>query len=223
MDQIIFVGDVHGNLNLITFYIKRFKLTNTIFIQVGDLGAGVIHQSAYDLINIILVETNNILYAIRGNHDDPDLFLTTHNVTSNIIFVRDYDILNLLGLNILFIGGAISIDRRYRVREGLPWWDEEPVKTDPHYLIELSKIEKIDICVTHSAPIFVYPYTFFTEDKILEYELRMERIYLEKVYDLIKNKGLSKWYYGHFHNSGTEIIDNTEFNLIDQNTIKHYQ
>lgn len=221
MNNIIFLGDVHGNLNLLKFYISSMKLTNTIFIQLGDLGAGIIHQSAYTFLNTTLVETNNILYAIRGNHDDPECFETTHNVESNIIFVKDYDIIRLLDKDILFIGGAISIDRRVRVQEGYPYWLDEPVKTDPYYLQELIKVKNIDICVTHTAPLFVFPYTFVTTDKVLEYELRNERIYLEKVYELIKNKGLRKWYYGHFHNSGTELYDKVEFNLIDQNTIKN--
>lgn len=221
MNNIIFLGDIHGNLNLIKYYINSMKLTNTIFIQVGDLGAGTIHQKAYDLLNEILVKSNCMLYAIRGNHDDPVWFDVTRNVTSNIIFVKDYDIIRLLDKDILFIGGAVSIDRKWRVDEGHPYWFEEPVKTDPQYLIELAEVKNIDICVTHTAPLFCFPIGTFFEDKYLEVDIRDERKYLEVVFELIKNKGLTQWYYGHFHNANSEIIEEVEFNLIDQNTIKN--
>ena len=38
--RILYLGDTHGNFNLINQYLKRFDIKNAYIIQVGDFGVG---------------------------------------------------------------------------------------------------------------------------------------------------------------------------------------
>jgi hypothetical protein len=52
---------------------------------------------------------------IRGNHDDPYYFNNKVFSYSNVELLEDYTILTVGNDNILCVGGAISIDRLYRL------------------------------------------------------------------------------------------------------------
>ena len=38
--RILYLGDIHGNFNLINQYLKRFDIKDAYIIQVGDFGVG---------------------------------------------------------------------------------------------------------------------------------------------------------------------------------------
>jgi hypothetical protein len=38
--RIMYLGDLHGNFNLINQYLKRFDIKDAYIIQVGDFGVG---------------------------------------------------------------------------------------------------------------------------------------------------------------------------------------
>ncbi len=176
-NRILYLGDIHGNFNLISQYIKHYGIENAYIIQVGDFGVGFAtlekEKRALDYINQVLVRNNVMLYAIRGNHDFKPYFDNDPFMFSNIKLVADYTILNLeldiLGLtevkNILCIGGAVSVDRKlrqtksqregnYQVQPGQSWWDDEIFLLDNE---KLAAMRNIDIAVTHTAPDYCIP------------------------------------------------------------------
>ena len=129
---LICIGDVHGEFSRLRFklaqYIKKYGLTDTIFIVCGDcgfFGKPIDNKWFYyehSKINKILVNSNNELYFFRGNHDNPEFFSSNTKYivgnTTTIKVLKDYDILNsdLYG-RILVVPGATSIDRYYRIKE----------------------------------------------------------------------------------------------------------
>jgi hypothetical protein len=133
---------------------------------------------------------------------------------SNIKFVKDYDIVNLNGLNILNIGGAISIDRKQHLQDGSYFPNEKITFSNKVY-----SIKNVDVVVSHSAPIFLEPtkfhdlvYEFQKHDVNLTYELTQERKLLEKIYnELIKKNHISYWVYGHYHSSSLQDYNGTNF------------
>lgn len=119
IENVCMVGDVHGNLEKITYHIRQFHITNTAFILCGDVGFGFESLKHYT-VNVIpnlektLNKANCIMYCTRGNHEDPayysQQFIDTHYVKT----VPDYTVIQFKDKNILCIGGGYSVDRFYR-------------------------------------------------------------------------------------------------------------
>ena len=227
-DKNIYLGDIHGNLTVIDNYLILNEINNCNIIQVGDFGLGFASKEfeweQLDVINERLKKDNNFLYAIRGNHDNKKCFYDYYDF-SNIYFIKDYEVINLKGDNHLFIGGAISIDRKYRT-EGKTYWNDEVFILDEE---RLGNIFDIDIVVTHTAPDFCdprnynnnFPYVvlqFTDRDKDLLKDLNEERANMTKAYEkIIENNNIKWWIYGHFHKNNIEEIDGVNFRVIGIN------
>jgi DNA repair exonuclease SbcCD nuclease subunit len=228
----IFIGDVHSNWNGIIFHTKLHKLKNEIFVQVGDFGIGF-HEEVYDTkrlleLNEKLSKKNNKLYVIRGNHDDPKYFQGNH-IYSNLKLLKDYTVLNIEEQNILFVGGALSVDRvkrdeyQKKHKDRLQWWPNEIFIFDED---KIKDIKDIDIVVTHTAPKFCPPYSVKSSliaemsknDPTLIQGIIEERNEMEKLYFALKeNNKIKYWFYGHFHNYETFTFEDTKFTLLDEN------
>lgn len=218
----IFLGDIHGNFNVLVSFIRRKETNKHInLIQVGDFGAGFNPDFTADLsyINDLFEENNATLYVIRGNHDNPNFFNGDY-IYSNVKLLPDYTVLNIEGKNILFVGGAISIDRVYR-KENINWWFNEYFTLDIDKLTQIEK--KIDIIVTHSAPNIAPPVDFNdlvrhyskSDHKLLN-ELIDERSRIFEMYKLLKTKhNPTHWFYGHFHSSNIFRYETTDFVLLN--------
>jgi predicted phosphodiesterase len=219
----IVLGDIHGDFKTITFFARKNKFKEPQnLIQVGDFGAGFskFFLDEMEFLNNELRDSNITLYVIRGNHDDPKFF-TGEYEWSNIKLLKDYTTLVIEDKKVLFVGGAISIDRLHRI-ENVSWWADEIFNFDEKKLVEF---DGIDIVVTHNAPNFVYPQTFnhlvmsfASHDPNLLIDLTFERESINKMYQiLIKKNNIEHWFYGHFHTTKSEIYDKTMFNLIGIN------
>ena len=233
--NIIFVGDIHGDINQIAYHQKLHKLTDTVYIQLGDFGIGFKNQfkekQTLDYFNKIFKLKGNFLYAARGNHDCPAYFHGDFD-TTNIKLVPDYTVhtfnVNEVNLNILFMGGAVSIDRMTRKgyitngEMGMDYWKGE------EFLFNRDKLkiyENIDIVITHTAPDICLPIGtsdiveyYKTIDSCLEEDLKIERDLLTQTYNILKeNNSLKYWFYGHFHNTYQDIKNDTKFICVDMN------
>ncbi len=209
------LGDIHGNWHVIQDHLSKIVVDNVAYIQVGDFGIGF-YSNDEDLrrlkiLNEKLIEHNSFLYVIRGNHDRKDWFMIDKmidekNQLSNIFFVPDYTVLNIDNENILFIPGAISIDRVYRKKNNMGWWADEVVVFDFDKASEYLNIDRI---ISHTAPDFCQPTSFndlvnnyALYDKCLLNDLSNERANMSKLVSiLMKNNKIKSLHYGHFHQS----------------------
>ena len=233
--NIIFVGDIHGDLNQISYHQKLHKIKDSLYIQVGDYGIGFKSEfkeiQTLEYFNDLFKKQNNFIYAIRGNHDYPKYFKGNHN-KSNIILVSDYTVLdfnvNETTLKILFMGGAISIDRILRKayltngKQGSDYWKDEEFIFNPDLL---KTYENLDIVVTHDAPDICLPIGtsqlleyYKSVDSCLGEDVSRERDLLTQTYNILKEKNqLKYWFYGHFHNTFNDIKNDTKFICVDMN------
>lgn len=241
-NSFICVGDTHGNFKLISHRIKSLKLTDMTIFHVGDFGVGFNLEyeiSELSKLDDILQKVNCKLYVIRGNHDDPYYFDGKwSDQFKNIFLVKDYTVVEVNGENVLMVGGAISIDRRQRNESRLEYaryniskityWPNEHFNLD---IEKLKELKNIDYVITHSCPDFCAPVNctsnvrgshghiveqFAELDDKLKDDLNLERINHTKMYDiLIENNKIKKWLYGHFHQKHSEVINNTEFIILD--------
>jgi predicted phosphodiesterase len=230
--NILVCGDIHGVYDVIPKFIKKNGLNNCVVIVAGDFGIGF--ETPQKEINRLkylserLSFSNSFVFALRGNHDDPSYFDGNHNIVDNVILVKDYDIFNINGLNILCIGGAVSVDRYNRkpffTGKGRGYWKDEIFIYDHDKVMAL---KNIDIVVTHSSPDFCYPYlkgslkNWAIVDKKLYNDVGLERSQLTQLYyGLVENGNILKhWYYGHFHASNNMPYKETMFSALDINEI----
>jgi len=236
------LGDVHEEWGLIRDKIKYYNLENVIIFQAGDFGVGFGYNDPREPkkerkrlleLNLFLKKRNLFLYVVRGNHDSPLFFDGNHNFT-NLIFMQDYDVVEVGEHAILGIGGATSVDRKpnpnfkdYRGKdcpgrkEGIDWWPE--AEKVVYNKAKLAKLAGIDVVITHICPNFVHPPILGgTALKWAEYDLELkneliaERELVGKIYDKLNEVNLILfWVYGHYHHTNTQMHDVTNFHLLD--------
>lgn len=223
-DKIILVGDVHGEWEHFKHLTHaRYQHENAYIIQVGDFGVGFRHESEEERslfsFNKILGERNCHLFAIRGNHDDPSRFKESNHPCGyeNITLLPDYSELDLLGKSILLVGGAVSVDRRFRV-EGRSYWSDEEFTLKLEHEFPY-KDRQYDLVVTHTRPGVCGAFKGFDnikywcdQDYDLQNDLIEESQKLDYLYEHTKPKN---WAYGHFHKSNTINYETTEFRCLD--------
>jgi len=245
MRSVIYLGDIHGNFEWLKGEIKRRKIGNnkdiTYLIQVGDFGIGFNPKT--DLQTLLLLNKffklrNIVALIIHGNHDDPTFFKGNH-MYSNLKLVEDYTTMDIFDRKYLFVGGAVSIDRMYRIgsdrhasqygshRES--YWKDEIFVLDEE---KLANITDIDVIITHSCPEYCYPDnrrgfgsfvdSFADNDILLHHDLTVERTNITKMFDILKKNGNNiKFHaYGHFHNTNISINGYTSHYLLNINEFR---
>lgn len=124
----------------------------------------------------------------------------------NVYLCDNGSILNLNGKNILFIGGAESIDKSFRTI-GKSWWPQELLRNDEiNHILDIT--EPIDIVVSHTPPSFIvrkiYSGILLIKDPVAQF--------LTEVYTQFKPK---LWFSGHLHLDSVIKYEDTEFNVLD--------
>ena len=236
-----FLGDTHGYTRIPKLVNKR--MGGGVIFHVGDFGIGFTNRvnelRNLKTLNDKLGNLDIKLYVIRGNHDDPKYFkesVKRQDVEDlnldNVVLLSDHTMvtvtINDVNKNIYCNGGAVSIDRMGRVFDVSYWSDEKFICPDDE---ELEKIVEVDIIVTHTRPNGVWPYTynslvehFLMEDSNLDYDLKRESKRMFDMFEVIRKNNTHDitHYYGHFHNSFTDFVDNIKHVCLDIGEIKEH-
>lgn len=151
-----FVGDIHGEFGIFERTVNEAQLKGAnCIIQVGDFGF------YYNLLNELMTFVWDLpIYVIDGNHEDHKLLdaalfengndKTPVELMKNLIFVPRGSYLTIDNKNIAFLGGAASVDKQIRLRNGWHYsWGENIL---PEEISRLDSVEKVDILVTHVPP-----------------------------------------------------------------------
>ena len=237
---IIVSGDIHGNFNQLVFKLCiQYQLTDTLLIVAGDCGFGFEKKEYYEQIvrrnAKRMNQANNWIVFVRGNHDNPAYFDGAMLNFKRFVAVPDYSILQVCNHTILCVGGAISIDRIYRINEwnrnkyrvhsnesqendisrNLYWQNEVPVY-DPNKMNAIPASFLIDTVVTHIPHLHIVNYSpknnlsqWTINDPSLIEDIQFGRETMDMLLHHLKtdNHPISHWYYGHFHQSWHSAID----------------
>ncbi len=179
----VFIGDVHGKCDRYHQIIREHSDT----IQVGDMGIGFV--DCFPLKEMI----NGNHRFIRGNHDNP------FECINNSQWIKDGCVEN----DMMFMGGAYSIDKAYRT-PGRDWWPEEELSyPELTQMIDIYIVTKPRIMVTHDAPLFLTAELYPTSNiltrtgQALQYMFEIHRP--------------ESWVFGHHHISLDVTILGTRF------------
>lgn len=122
-NPIYVLADIHGDFSVIEKLIENYD--NCLILIAGDIGVGFRDNDYYfqkfERLNNLLLYKHILLLMIRGNHDNPIYFKNNFINYSNLKLIEDYSVISIIdkdnnnNFNILCIGGAISIDRLYRI------------------------------------------------------------------------------------------------------------
>ena len=212
---LILLGDNHGQWSKLLYELRLNNIKECNLISVGDIGIGFATNELEnaEFLNKRFREKDINFYSIRGNHDDPSFFHAEKRIAlSNFELVEDYTITEYKGKTIQCIGGAISIDRKGRAKD-VSWWPNERINFEP------DKCKKVDILITHTAPSWCAPtefgeivYGWAKEDAELIQDLVKERKIIDDIFSLCEPK---QHFYGHFHFSKTEVINECKHKLLN--------
>ena len=230
MNRVFVTGDKHRNFDSVEYFCSRMDTDKSdLIIVLGDNGVNWYDDKRDDDFKKFLSDLPVKFMMIRGNHDMrpqnihkhystgvyQDVALTNAAVNGkflvqdeypDLLFAKDgcsYNFSN--NLSAFVIGGAHSIDKRLRLENGYPWFEDEQLNQSEmiaasrrysDWLQNNKSCKKI--MLTHTCP-----YRFIPRENLLPWptpedeDYTMER-WFDSLYEIGKNK-LSDWYCGHWH------------------------
>lgn len=236
---IYFIGDIHGNYSSIQYFVNNYNVRDAALFLCGDCGFGFekheYYRQAFNKLSRVLSKRNCHVIFIRGNHDDPAYFDGKAVNYKWIKAVPDYTVVrvnNDEGVTlhaVLCVGGAISIDRKYRnkvlmknamtymkyhdctldeaiVRCKQVYWENERCVYDEIALDGIHEANiQVDVVATHTCPSFCQPHDkigikeWLLVDEELESDVTEERTVMDKVLEKLKNDGHPVRYWFYGH------------------------
>lgn len=229
-------GDCHGDFTWLNAHM--FKILNPKdygIIILGDVGFNTDNILHDTIKKEYASKYGYTIYCVRGNHEvRPENVegmqrIWDNNVQANVWYEPTYPLIRYFDnygiyylkseigeYRTLVISGAYSIDKYYRIKNNLPWWEEEQLteteKAEVERLIRQSG-KHFDLVLSHTCP-----YSLRPVDKFLSFvdqgnvDKSMEE-WLETIKDMIT---YDVWLSGHHHVD--RFVDRSNifyFNCID--------
>ena len=196
------VGDVHGSWGALNNLINSKK--PNIILQCGDFG---FWPSLHPIGPKDIKNKDCKIFWCDGNHEDHWALgkLKNNEVAPNVFYMKRGSTLTLPdGRTVLFMGGAESVDRKWRTI-GFDWFPDEIIK--PRELDFLPDTT-VDIVISHTCPLSFDMDSFvITKDKLID----PSRHALSYVLHCYKPK---LWYFGHFHKWGKGKFEGCEWTAL---------
>lgn len=201
-NDILVAGDIHAEWRYLNQLItkKRPKL----ILQTGDFGYWPnLHgkkMSSYDrhpFDQYGIKPGDSTIHWADGNHEDHwslqkldkeegGVFMpgVIHQPRGSILTLPD-------GRNVMFFGGAYSVDKEYRT-EGIDWFREETISyTDMMNLPDV----KVDIVISHTCP----EEFWWAAQMHLMFSTKHKDPSVQALSVILNKYRPKHWYFGHFH------------------------
>lgn len=144
------IGDLHGFFELLVDYSKVAKEAGAVaIIQAGDFGVTSNDLNKYKSKSFY---PHLPVFVIEGNHEEFSQWVGLEDIKEvmhNLFYVPRGHIMHLADMNVLCMGGASSIDRKW---QGSAWdWREDIQPSDmERFRKNRAKLDgNIDLFITH--------------------------------------------------------------------------
>ena len=203
VERLVLVGDIHGEFPPFHAFARRVQGRGVAVVQVGDFGHGFLDpRTAADAVDFFREHTGACGF-IRGNHDNPGVCRASPGWIPDGHYDPDWEI--------MFVGGAFSIDRKHRT-EGLDWWeDEECPIAELNAIVDRYIAVKPRIMVTHDAPAAAIEAVF--PDVTLFRPLSRT---MQAFDAMFAHHSPDAWIFGHWHRSASAVVDGTRFQCLGE-------
>lgn len=207
------VGDIHGNFNEYTFYNLGIGRTRHAgdpvpperSIQVGDFGIGFFSEYWHEMARDWMKTYPGHRF-IRGNHDDPAMCLTMPG------FIED----GMVEDDIMYVGGAWSIDHSLRT-EGVDWWrDEELSVSQFNTIVDIYRDVKPRVMITHDCPTQIAWDMFISRGDSLGGKNQIKTRTGEALQAMWEMHQPEMWFFGHWHETRDLTLHGTKFQCIGE-------
>ena len=190
------IGDIHGKFDRY----REIADVDYPTVQVGDFGVGFGGQYWHDTVNEF--HSSGQHRFIRGNHDDPQRCRT--EMTG---YIADGTVEN----DVMYIGGAWSIDHKHRI-PGVDWWEDEELSySELETLIDVYAATRPRVMITHDCPTTVAYHMFIRGGKSLGGNVQILTRTGEAFQTMFEIHQPEVWVFGHWHVSKRQEINGTEF------------
>ncbi|MBO5334241.1 MAG: metallophosphoesterase [Clostridia bacterium] len=225
---IYYTGDIHGETRFIKHFILLNYLTeNDLIVILGDAGLNYYGNDKGDSGRKRTLNKWNVpILCVHGNHEMRPESLATYSEKEwnggtvyyeeefpNILFAKDGEIYNIDGISHIALGGAYSVDKFYRLENGIKWFPDEQPSDEIKDRVK-SKLDsvnwKVDVVLSHTCPFKYTP----TETFLSFVDQSTVDTSTEHWLDDIEDKlDYGKWYCGHWHID--KSIDKLHFVMDD--------
>ena len=205
--SVYITGDTHGEFERIKDFCDSCGTTEEdILIILGDAGINFFLDQRDERLKAELAEYPITLFCIRGNHEE----------YPNLIFAEDGEIYDFDGKKAVVLGGAYSVDKYYRLRNGIPWFDtEQPDDNVKEYAErQLDKAGwKLDYVFSHTVPLSYEPRWAFLPSINQAMVDKTTEKWLEEIYNKLD---FGQWFAGHYHVDSSDGNVNIMFEEIEE-------
>lgn len=209
--MVFLTGDIHGDTHRITKFAETMQLSREdVVIILGDVGVNYYGDFRDTKRKEELRNIDSAILCIHGNHEFRPHRLESYKLIDwnggkvwvetdypNLLFAKDGEIYTIDGIKYIAIGGAYSIDKYYRLRTGLNWFeDEQPSDDIKKYVESQLRNNRVDVILSHTCPLKYEPIEVFLPG----IDQRSVDKSTEQWLDSIESSYAYKaWFCGHFH------------------------
>lgn len=202
MNKLTLIGDVHGKFGRYKTILENLKNPS---VQLGDMGVGFYYRRGDDLVAYANPPYDAMVNGghrfERGNHDNP------HVCQRHSQWIPDGTVEN----DVMFVGGAVSIDKDMRT-EGLDYWPEEELSYEElQRIIDIYLVAKPRIMLTHECPESVAPAypMHYAKD---QFPSRTRQAF-QVMFEMHQPQ---YWVHGHWHIRMFHEVNGTQFMCLEE-------
>lgn len=211
--MVFITGDTHRDFSRVMEFCDDYGTSSDdILIILGDAGINYYLDERDDRLKEELAQLPITLFCVHGNHEERASLIDGYDEKQwheglvffeeeypNILFAADGEIYDFEGNKAVVIGGAYSIDKYYRLKGHLQWFESEQPDEHTKEFVESRLKEagwKVDFILSHTGPLKYVPVDEFlpmVDQRIVDQST-------EEWLDSIEEKlEYGQWYFGHFH------------------------
>lgn len=211
--MIILTGDTHRDFDRIFEFCEENETTREdVLVVLGDAGINYYLDERDHALKQELSRLPVTLLCVHGNHEERpeeigayeeqlwrDGAVYVEPEFPNLLFAKDGEIYDLRGYKTLVIGGAYSVDKFVRLRNGAPWFPTEQPDEEIRRRVErrLDKVGwQVDCVLSHTVPEQYMPRHAFLPGLDQSLVDRSTEEWLDTIERRLQYR---YWFAGHYH------------------------